>query len=130
MLPPDTTDNSITISHHRILRRGRPYGSCLLHPETDPDDGADRGLLFLALNASLRRQFEFVQQTWITNPGFGGLYTDRDTLLGSEPSATVTLPGSPVRTRLCGLPRFVTMRGGGYFFLPGIPALHYLAGLK
>ena len=130
MLPPDTTDNSATINHHRILRRGRPYGPCLLHPDMDPDDGTNRGLLFIAVNANIRRQFEFVQQTWITNPGFGGLYTDRDPLLGSDPEATVTLPGLPTRTRLCGLPRFVTMRGGGYFFLPSLPALRYLAGLK
>ena len=130
MLPPETADNSTTIGHHRLLRRGRPYGPCLLHPESDPDDGADRGLLFLAVNANLRRQFEFIQQTWINNPNFGGLYTDRDMLMGDSADATVTLPGEPVRTRLRGLPRFVTMRGGGYFFLPGLPALRYLANLK
>jgi hypothetical protein len=27
---------------------------------------------------------------------------------------------------LLGLPRFVHMRGGEYFFLPGIKALHFL----
>ncbi len=129
MLAPDTTDNSETIGHHRLLRRGRPYGPCLIHPETDPDDGTDRGLLFLALNANLRRQFEFIQQTWVNTPTFGGLYTDRDPLLGDDPLATVTIPGCPVRTRLIGLPRFVTMRGGGYFFLPGLAALRYLAKL-
>ena len=122
-------DNTETINHHRILRRGRPYGSCLIHPETDPDDGADRGLLFLTLNANIRRQFEFVQQTWINNPNFGGLYNDRDPLLGSDPEATLTIPGSPLRTRLCKMPQFITMRGGAYFFLPGLAALRYLAQL-
>lgn len=129
MLAPDTADNAQTINHHRLLRRGRPYGPCLSHPETAADDGADRGLLFLAVNASLRRQFEFVQQTWVNAPTFGGLSTDRDPILGDRPDRTVTLPGLPVRTRLCGLPRFVTMRGGGYFFLPGLPALRYLSRL-
>jgi hypothetical protein len=28
---------------------------------------------------------------------------------------------------LQGLPRFVTVTGGGYFFLPGLRALRYLA---
>jgi hypothetical protein len=34
--------------------------------------------------------------------------------------------GIPCRVR--GLPQFVTMRGGAYFFLPGIRALRYIAG--
>jgi Dyp-type peroxidase family len=130
MLPPGISDESVTINHHRILRRGRPYGPCLSDPETDRDDGIERGLLFLALNANIRRQFEFVQQTWIGNPNFGGLYTDRDALLGSDPEATVTIPGLPVRTRLCGLPQFVTMRGGSYFFVPSLPTLRFLADFQ
>ena len=128
MLPPDTADNAETINHHRLLRRGRPYGPCLSEPETERDEGPERGLLFLAVNAHLRRQFEFVQQTWIGSRTFGGLFTDRDPLLGADPDATFTLPAAPVRTRLRGMPAFVTMRGGGYFFLPGLPALRFLAG--
>ena len=130
MLAPDTSDDSVTINHHRILRRGRPYGPCLIHPETAPEDDSDRGLLFLAINANIRRQFEFVQQTWVNTPNFAGLYTDRDPLLGDSANTTVTIPSGPIRTRLTGLPQFVTMRGGGYFFLPSIPALRYLSGLE
>jgi hypothetical protein len=33
-----------------------------------------------------------------------------------------------VRRRVSGLPRFVTVRGGAYFFLPGLRALRYFAG--
>lgn len=29
---------------------------------------------------------------------------------------------------LAGLPRFVTVRGGAYFFMPGLAALRYMAG--
>jgi hypothetical protein len=32
-----------------------------------------------------------------------------------------------VRRRVTGLPRFVCMRGGAYFFTPGLAALRYLA---
>ena len=51
----------------------------------------------------------------------------------------VPLPGGPVtntsnlpqenglRRRVSGLPQFVSMRGGAYFFMPGIRALRYLA---
>jgi hypothetical protein len=31
--------------------------------------------------------------------------------------------------RIEGLPRFVSVKGGGYFFLPGLAALQYLAVL-
>ena len=39
---------------------------------------------------------------------------------------TVPREGAP-RTRLAGLPRFVTLRGGAYFFLPSLRALRYFA---
>jgi hypothetical protein len=28
-----------------------------------------------------------------------------------------------------GVPRFISVKGGGYFFLPGVAALRYLAGI-
>jgi len=38
-----------------------------------------------------------------------------------------TIPEQPFRTRVCGLPEFVSTLGGAYFFLPGLRALRYLA---
>jgi hypothetical protein len=38
-----------------------------------------------------------------------------------------TIPKQPIRQRLGGLPRFVTNRGGEYFFMPGLRALRWLA---
>ncbi|MDP4301434.1 Dyp-type peroxidase [Leptothrix discophora] len=118
-------DRIASTRFHRLLRRGRTYG---------PAD-APQGLAFVALNASLSRQFEFVQGAWIASTQFGGLSGESDPLLGhrlpdaaGRPSDTMTLPqaGGPGQ-RLEGLPRFVTVRGGGYFFLPGRRALRYLA---
>ena len=37
------------------------------------------------------------------------------------------VPAEPVRHRLLDLPRFVRVRGGGYFFVAGLRALHYVA---
>jgi hypothetical protein len=39
------------------------------------------------------------------------------------------IPGRPIRKTITGLPGFTTVRGGAYFFLPGIKALRYLATL-
>ena len=40
---------------------------------------------------------------------------------------TMTIPGCPVRERTHGIERFVEVRGGAYFFLPGIHAIKVLA---
>src|SRR5690348_15551173 len=89
------------------------------------------GLHFICLVASLIRQFEFVQHTWLNNPAFHGLYDDSDPLIGSRHprGATFTVPAHPVRRRYRGLPQFVRTRGGAYFFLPGVSALRYLEQL-
>jgi deferrochelatase/peroxidase EfeB len=91
----------------------------------------ETGLHFICLAASLIRQFEFVQHTWLNNPTFHGLYDDTDPLIGNRHprGATFTVPAGPVRRRYRDLPQFVRTRGGAYFFLPGIAALRYLEQL-
>ena len=143
--PQPGTPESLSLSkRHRLLRRGRTYGDCLA--EMDPeqilargDDGLDRGLYFVCLNANISRQFEFVQSNWSNNPQFGALYDDVDPLIGergrfqtsngSPAGANFTIPHGAGRTRIRGIPNFVTVRGGAYFFLPGMSALRYLATL-
>src|SRR5262249_2468852 len=78
----------------------------------------------------------FVQQTWSNNPKFGGLYADSDPLMGqrrppqmSTTADVFTAQGKPVRQQLRPLPEFVTVRGGAYFFMPGLEALKHLARL-
>ncbi|MFF4160916.1 hypothetical protein [Streptomyces sp. NPDC001678] len=94
------------------------------------DDGVERGIIFVFMGASLSRQFEFVQQVWLNDGDFAGLGTERDPLVGdSDGSGVHVIPATPVRRRLTGLPRFVTVRGGEYCFLPGPTALEWLATL-
>ena len=135
-LDPDPgSDDSLELNRrHRLLRRGREYGSPLtteqaLHAE---DDGEPRGLHFICLSGNIARQFEFVQQTWLNNPKFAGLYDDADPLVGpSEPfGGCFTAPGEGIRERYKGVPRFVTVKGGAYFFMPGLAALRSLAGAE
>lgn len=113
-------------NRHRLLRRGRPYG-----PADDAREADEpRGLLFLAFNADIERQFEFVQHTWLRNPVFSGLSGEIDPITVEQPAdgGTFTIPQRPVRDRLVGLPSFTTTRGGAYFFLPGIEGLSQLLG--
>jgi len=118
--------------NHRILRRGRSYGLPPAEPPTRPGEAADaeRGLLFICLNADIERQFEFVQHTWLANPYFAGLSGEVDPLVGNRSEGgSFTCPADPVRRKVTGIPTFVTVKCGGYFFLPGIAALRYLAAL-
>ena len=119
----------VQVGRHRIIRRGNAYGD-RLGPERTEDDGVKRGLLFVCLNADLNRQFEFLQQSWIVNPKFNGLYNDRDPLIGpnADPT-TMTVQREPVRLRITDVPQFVTVKGGAYFFMPGLRAIRFLASL-
>ncbi|HEV7214624.1 MAG TPA: Dyp-type peroxidase [Chloroflexota bacterium] len=133
--PNPGSDQSVAIDkRHRLIRRGREYGPPL--PADDYDQptppcvaGVERGLHFMAVNANIARQFEFIQHTWLNNPKFAGLYDDADPLLAAHTpvGGAFTIPADPVRARITGLPRFVTVRGGAYFFLPGLRAIRYLA---
>jgi Dyp-type peroxidase family len=118
---------------HRILRRGREYGPSLtVEDALAGGDSAERGLHFICLNANIARQFEFIHHTWVNNPKFDRLYDDADPVVApSTPrGGTFTIPTEGVRERVTGVPRFVSVRGGAYFFLPGIAALAYLGGLQ
>ena len=127
---PGTAESIAVNKRHRLVRRSRTYGTPLTPEQaltTGTDEGDDpRGLFFACLCGNLARQFEFVQHTWINNPKFAGLYEDPDPLLGPA-GGTLTIQAKPVRRRVTSLPEFVSVHGGGYFFLPGVRALRYLA---
>jgi deferrochelatase/peroxidase EfeB len=133
-------------ARHRILRRGRPYGEPLFplevldRPEDREalqaivglrDDQRPRGLHFVCVNASIKSQFEFIQQSWANNPHFHGLTDNRDPLVGNngQPGdrSSMLVPGEGLDLRTAPLPRFVTVRGGAYLFMPGRRALEFLA---
>lgn len=124
---------------HRLMRRGRSYG-----PRIDPVDamsgkaGAKEkpGLHFICLNASLARQFEFVQGAWVGSSYFAGLSCEQDPLLGNRlrdnggraTDAFSYADASGCPRLISGLPQFVTVKGGAYFFLPGIRGLSHIVG--
>lgn len=123
--------------YHRLLRRGRSYGPAMSASQVLASGAppVETGLHFICLGANIGRQFEFVQSAWIASTKFAGLQNENDPLLGNRRPAldncpanvfSMPQPDGPDR-RLTGLPQFVTVRGGAYFFLPGIRALRYLA---
>jgi deferrochelatase/peroxidase EfeB len=114
---------------HRLLRRGREYA------DGEAGTRIETGLHFICLNASIQRQFEFVQSAWIMSTKFNGLRDESDPILGNRladfsgdrtDSFFMPQEDGPARC-LRDLPQFVTVRGGAYFFLPGIRALRFLA---
>jgi Dyp-type peroxidase family len=111
------------VSRHRLLRRGMPYGP----PYDESTATEERGLLFLAFGASISRQFEFVQRSWLNDGDAFGIGPQAD-ILGGGPRlpAAMAVPGSPIG-HLRRTEPFVWPRGGGYFFAPGIDALRRLA---
>lgn len=127
-----------SVRFHRILRRGREYGAELSSADAllpAPPGDPKRGLHFICLNANISRQFEFLQNAWMAGTKFSGLTAESDPLLGNREA----IPGCPMtgdftlqaggglRRRVSGLPQFVTVRGGAYFFLPSLRALRYFA---
>jgi deferrochelatase/peroxidase EfeB len=122
---------------HRLLRRGREYGGKLLPDEAlqpAPPLDSERGLHFVAVNANIERQFEFVQNAWMMRTKFDGLTEESDPLLGNREAVpgcpftnTFSLPQeTDVRRRIMNMPPFIAVRGGAYFFLPSMRALRFL----
>ena len=126
--PGDEDERRIT-NRHRLLRRGRAYKYA-----ADGTGQAEKtGLLFIALGADLERQFEFVQRTWANSTVFHGLVDEHDPLLGPGQGAATTaaagyftIPTVAGPIRLNGIKPYVSVRGGGYFFVPSRSALAHL----
>jgi Dyp-type peroxidase family len=145
-LKPYPPQQSLSMSDaHRLIRRGRVFGPPLVDAALRrlasggdaralldlQDDGRARGVHFFCINANLKSQFEFVQQTWANNPRFGGLNDNMDPLASSpcadDTPSRMTIPQRRGELRTHPLPNFVTVKGGAYLFLPSLAALRFLS---
>ena len=116
-------DGNLTV-RHRIIRRGLPW-----------EEGERRGLHFVAVNARIHDQFEFIQRQWLNGGSAFRLGRDIDLLAGSWPTpgdeqseraARFVIQGrDPVVLRAT--QPFTHMLGGDYFLVPGMHGLRVLA---
>ncbi len=110
------------------MRRGAPYGGA----DVARDNNTEHGVIFMAICASLFRQFEFVQQQWVHYGGSFNLGNDTDPLVGlRRKDLKFIIPADGVSVNIpfvcANIPRFVETRGGEYFFLPSLTALREIA---
>lgn len=129
------------VQKHRLLRRGRTYGEPVsagmdvMDIMKAPQDGKERGIHFICFAGDLVRQFEFVQNSWVKFHKFAGMYEDSDPVIGTNKNdgqtvtTTFTVQAEPIRRRYKNLPQFTRVRGGAYFFFPGIKAMKFLSSL-
>ena len=114
---PGSADQRAITNRHRLQRMGRSY-----------QQGEQAGILFMCLNADIERQFEFVQQSWCLATQFHGLDNEADPILGrNNLTTTMTIPTPKGPIRIEGLKKFITVRGGAYFFLPSRRAVRWLS---
>ena len=117
----------------RIMRRGMSYG-----PVGDEASDEERGLIFLAYNASIAEQFEVIQR-WINGGNSTGVLSGQgDPLIGlgsprDDPRTfRFLLDGKPTRIKMnpptdpCE-PALVELAWGSYLFVPSLTALSMIA---
>ncbi|GAA3583788.1 Dyp-type peroxidase [Nonomuraea rosea] len=118
-----------------MARRGQTYGERTDEPWDDSPPASrpsgEVGLLFMAFNGSLVRQFEFTQQQWVNNADFENPATGHDPVIGQgDRDIKVSFPkvwGKPEVSLPQGqVPQTVTMKGGEYFFAPSLAYLRNL----
>lgn len=100
----------------RILRRGMSYtqqGAC--------------GLMFMAINADIEAQFEFIQRNWVQRGNQAGLLSAHcDPVAGmSGPTPFVAIDDGG-QQNLVSLQSCVSLKWGEYFFMPAHDALQRL----
>ncbi|HEY0124438.1 MAG TPA: Dyp-type peroxidase [Rhizobium sp.] len=107
---------------HIMVRRGITYGK-RTYDETTNDftdqPSKDVGLLFMAYMSSIENQFEFTQATWANNANFVTTGVGVDPVIGQGPAAAISITDgwSGAHTDF-DFGRFVTLKGGEYFFAP------------
>ncbi|MFC4721521.1 Dyp-type peroxidase [Geojedonia litorea] len=132
----DSPKESLLLSNrHRLIRRARLYGDPIIGSPNNKKPKGEVGLYFNCFSADISRQFEFLQYTWSNYPKIKQLYSDPDPIIGvvenpeEGQEQQFTIQGEPYNKTVKNLKRFVTIRGGAYFFFPSITTIRYLCSI-
>jgi Dyp-type peroxidase family len=112
------------VNRHRIIRRGMPYGEPYAEGEASGQE--KRGLVFIAFNARIEDQFEFIQKNWLNGGRTFRLGDDADPIAGNGESIRVVINGERPVLHTQAMP-FTKFMGGDYFFVPSISMLQEIA---
>lgn len=136
----------------RLMRRSMSYGPRYAFPEAVPeggyvDDHQERGLMFMAYNASISEQFEVIQRWLVGGNSAGGFSGQSDSLLGvpevgedrsfrfEHPvdgvprSHRIALDAAPGVNEESRSRPYVRVEWGAYLFTPSMHALQQLIDL-
>ena len=111
---------------HIMARRGITYGERTQNAKNEFTDKPTKnvGLLFMAYQSDIAKQFEFTQVSWANNEGFVQPGTAIDPVIGQGGATKHThragwgdANASTLQQRFAG---FVTLKGGEYFFAPSL----------
>ena len=117
----------------QMARRGITYGCRMQDPDSkefvdQPNDGV--GLLFMSYQASIEKQFHFMQTAWVNNPGFPQAGVGIDPVIGQGASSLPQTWPPIYGSTAGGVPSlfrgFVTLKGGEYFYAPSLSGLKAL----
>ncbi|MDB4988733.1 MAG: hypothetical protein JWN04_3911 [Myxococcaceae bacterium] len=113
-------------SDPRILRRSFSYGSSYDEPSAQDE----RGLMFMAYNASIAQQFEVIQR-WVMGGNRTGLPSSkRDLLVGVHGISQASYSGQTAGGKPFDIPAptspLVRLRWGMYLFVPSKVGVEYL----
>ncbi|MEX2627014.1 MAG: Dyp-type peroxidase [Ilumatobacteraceae bacterium] len=131
--PRDSVTPGVTeasIERHRLLRRSIPFVD-------RRGDREERGLLFLAYQTSIERQFEFVTRAWLNNPHVLDTDDGHDPIVGQSFGTpgdrgrifTLRIPsadGEDERITLRLPDDWVVPTGGAYLFAPAVSTVRAL----
>ncbi len=124
---------------HRIMRAAIPFGPEVMPGETRT--AHSRGLMFVCYQASIARQFEYIQSRLSDDPEFVGgkvrpddgapVTPGFDPIIGQAPDGGPRAMDEPApnypfgnrRTRLDMPEQFVVLTAAAYFFVPSVTAL-------
>lgn len=120
----------------RLVRRGIPFNDIArIGTQGEPTKGV--GLLFMCYQSDLEAQYEFIQESWANQGQIGpGRFVGQDGLIGQNAALDTAQKQLPKRWGIdndavnCSFSnptsKFVTMRGGEYFFTPSMSFLKSL----